>query len=75
MTHVTFERMNPEESRILADGEYVGDVYRHDDILNPDRHFYVVHLEDDWRGPVRVHERQRIRDVTEERIRTHPLFP
>ena len=42
MTHVTFKRTNPQESRIFADDTYVGDVYRHDDILNPDQHYYVL---------------------------------
>ena len=75
MSHVTFKRMTPEESRIYNhDGDYVGDVYRQDDILNPGGHYYVIHLDEDWRGPVRVHERERIRDAASQRLRTHPLY-
>ena len=74
MCHVTFERVADDEARILADDEYVGDLYRQPDILSPGAVFYVVHLEDDPRGFVRVHERHRVREVAEQRIRSHPLW-
>ena len=74
MSHVTFKRMNPQESRIYRDGDYIGDVFRQDDILNPGQHFYVVHLAEDFRGPARVHERARIREVAEQRILSHPFY-
>ena len=35
---------------------------------------YVVHLSEDPRGFVRVHERSRIREVAEQRLLSHPLF-
>ena len=73
MCHVTFKRVADDEARILADGEHVGDLYRHSDILAPGSVIFVVHLEDDPRGFVRVHERHRIREVAAERIRTHPF--
>ena len=75
MSHITFKRVAPDEARILTDGEYVGDLYRQDDILKPGTVFFVVHLSEDPRGPIRVHERERIREVTEHRVRTHPLWP
>ena len=74
MCHVTFQRVADDEARILADGEHVGDLYRQRDILSPDAVLYIVHLEDDWRGPVRVHERHRIHEVAEQRLLSHPLF-
>ena len=74
MSHVTFNRINPHESRIYSEADYVGDVYRHHDILKPAAHYYVIHLDEDYRGPVRVHERSRIREVTEQRIRTRPFY-
>ena len=74
MSHVTFKRIAPDESRVYQDGDHVGDVYAHDDILEPGRRVYLVLLDDDHRGWARVHERSRIREVTEERLRTHPLF-
>ena len=73
MSHLTFKRINPDESRIHdADGEYVGNVYAHDDILSPGRRVYLVLLEDDPRGWQAVHDRSRIREVAEERLLTHP---
>ena len=72
MSHITFKRVRPDESRIYADGEYVGDVYAHDDILNPGRRVYLVLLEDDPRGWKAVHDRARIREVAEARLLSHP---
>ena len=73
MSHVTFKRVRPDESRIYdAYGDYVGGVYAHDDILNPGRRVYLVLLEDDPRGWVTVHDRARIREMAEERLLTHP---
>ena len=59
MSTMTFKRVTPHVSRIYQDGDCVGDVYRHDDILNPGSHYYVVHLFEDWRGPKRVSDRRR----------------
>ena len=76
MSRITFKRIAPDESRIYdADGEYVGDVYAHDDILNPGVRVYIVSLDEDPRGWTFVHDRARVRHVTEQRIRTHPLWP
>ena len=73
MSHVTFKRVRPDESRIYdADGDYVGDVYAHNDILNPGKRVYLVLLEDDPRGWKAVHDRARIREVAEARLRSHP---
>ena len=71
---VAFARLTPDESRIYADGDHVGDVYRHDDILAPGSVYYVVHLHEDPRGPRRVHDRGRIRDVAQSLLDSHPLF-
>ena len=73
MCHVTFQRVADDEARILADGEYVGDLYRQRDILAPDAVLFIVHLEDDPRGFVRVHQRRHVLEVAVERIRTHPF--
>ena len=75
MSRITFKRIAPDESRIYdSDGEYVGDVYAHDDILNPSARVFIVCLDEDPRGWVRVHDRSRVRDVAEQRLRTHPFF-
>ena len=74
MNEITFKRINPQESRIYQEGDYVGDVYRQDDILNPGSHYYVIHLDEDWRGPRRVHDRNRIREVAQRLVNSHPLY-
>ena len=74
MTGIAFRRMTPEESRIYSGGDLVGEVYRQDDILKPGPHYCMIGLDDDWRGPVRVHERSRIREVTECLVSTHPSW-
>ena len=74
MSSIRFKRITPEESRIYdAGGDHVGDVYAHDDILTGDRVFYV-HLDEDARGPRRVLERHRIREVAQDLLDTHPLL-
>ena len=74
MSGISFRRVSATESRIHdADGDHVGDVYAHDDILNPGRRVYLVLLEDDARGWAAVHDRARIREVAEARLLTHPL--
>ena len=75
MGSIRFKRISPEESRVYsADGEHVGDVYAHDDILNPCARVFLISLDEDHRGWVRVHDRSQIRNVTEQRLRTHPLL-
>ena len=74
MSSITFRRVAPDEARVYLDGQHVGDLYRHDDILTPGAVYYVAHLHEDPRGPVRIHQRARIREITEQRVRSHPLW-
>ena len=74
MTDIAFKRISPEESRVYLDGDFAGEVHRQDDILNPGSHYYVCSLDEDPRGPVRIHERSRIRGIVAERVLTHPLW-
>ena len=75
MSQITFRRITPEESRIYdASGDHVGDVYAHDDILNPGKRVYLVLLDEDPRGWAKVHDRARIREVAEARLASHPYF-
>ena len=74
MSRIEFKRIAPHESRIYDAGDCVGAVFRHDDILEPGEPYYVVHLSEDSRGPVRVRERGRIRDVAQRLVDTHPLW-
>ena len=74
MSAIVFRRIAPDESRIYQDGDHVGDVLALDDPLREGARYYVVHLDEDPRGPCRVHDRSRIREVTERLVLSHPLW-
>ncbi len=74
MTHIAFKRITPELSRIYDDDGCVGEVFRQPDVLHPGRHYYVIWLEDDPRGPYRVFDRSRIREEARLRVLTHPYY-
>ncbi len=73
-TDLTFRRITPEESRIYQDGAIVGEVYRQEDVLDAGAHYYVIHLSEDHRGPVKVRDRARIRAEARRLVDTHPLW-
>ena len=73
MSEITFKRVALHEARIFQDGDHVGDLYRQTDILDPSSSYFVIHLDEDSRGPVRVHERSRVRAVAQRLLDTHPL--
>ncbi len=75
MSRITFKRIAPDESRIYSDGDHVGDVYAHDDILHAGRRLFIIHLDEDPRGPRRVHERHRVRELAQHLVDSHPLWP
>ena len=75
MTGITFKRIAPDESRINdAAGDHVGGVFALDDPLRAGARYFLVHLDEDPRGPCRVHERSRIREETARLVATHPLW-
>ena len=74
MSGIAFRRISPDEARIVLDGDHVGDVYALDDPLRGGGRYFVVHLDEDPRGPCRVHDRSRIRQVTEHMVLSHPLW-
>ena len=74
MSAIAFRRIAPDESRICRDGDHVGDVYALDDPLREGARYFVVHLDEDPRGPCRVHDRNRIREVTARLVESHPLW-
>ena len=74
MTDIAFRRITPDESRVYRDGDLVGEVYRQDDVLTRGSHFYFAQLSEDPRGPVRIHERARIRGIATRLVATHPLW-
>ena len=73
-TELTFEPGPPDEVRIYHNGDYIGDIYKHEDILNPGAHYYLIWLSEDFRGWKRVRERRNLRAATEHWVDTHPLY-
>ena len=58
MHDVSFRRIAPDESRIHVDGDdHVGDVYAMSDPSAAGGRVYIIHLDEDYRGPTRVHDR------------------
>ena len=62
---LTFARTAADEVRIYRDGEYIGDIYKDEDVLNPGRFHYLIWLAEDWRGCKRVTERRELRATVE----------
>ncbi len=74
MSRVSFKHIASGQTDIYdEDGDFVGEVFRHPDILNPGKFYFLIWLEDDPRSYVRVHDRSRIQEVAEERLRSHPF--
>ena len=73
-TDLSFERAAPDEVRIYRDGEYIGDIYKDEDILAPGRHHYLIWLAEDWRGWKRVTERSQLRETVRRWVDSHPLY-
>lgn len=59
---------------IRLDGHNVGDVRLHDDIARPGSRVFIIHLDEDPRGPRRVRELAKVRDAVERMVDTHPLW-
>ena len=72
--NIRFKKTLPDHAHIYHGQELVGELTRQPDCLVPGSFFYVVHLFDDRRGPLRVHDRKRILEVAEQRIRTCELM-
>ena len=69
MSGVAFRPHRPDESRILSDGDHVGDVYALDDPLREGSAVFRWCISTRTRGslPRRI-DRDRIREVAEQRI-------
>ncbi len=71
---IGFERVGACEWRIREDGRCIGEVNRYEDVTKPGTHVFVIHLDEDPRGPRRVKERGRVREETLRLADTHPLW-
>ena len=72
--NINFKSTLPDHAHMYHDEELVGELTKQPDLLNAGSFFYVIHLFDDRRGPSRVHDPKRIREVAEQRIRTCELM-
>ena len=73
-TDLSFHLTAPDEVRIYRSGEYIGDIYKDEDVLQPGRFHYLIWLVEDWRGWKRVTERSRLRAETERWVDSHPFY-
>ena len=73
-TDLAFKLAAPDEVRVYRDGQHIGDIFKHEDILNPGQFDYLIWLVEDWRGWKRVTERSRLRETVERWVETHPLL-
>ena len=73
-TGLTFKLAALDEVRIYRDGQHIGDIFKHEDILDPGQHHYLIWLAEDGRGWKRVTERSKLRETTERWVETHPLY-
>ena len=66
-----FRRTDEDEVSISKDGDLIGHIYRHEDILDSGRHFYLIWLSDDHRGWKKVTDRRVLRAEVDRWIATH----
>ncbi len=69
---IRFVRTSDEEAQIVVNGRCVGDVYADDDILQPGKRVFTIHLPEDVRGPRRVHDRNLVRKTAQRMVDTLP---
>ena len=72
--NIRFKQTVSDHAHMYHSQELVGELTRQPDVLKPGSWFYVIHLFDDVRGPIRIHDRKRIHEVAEQRIRTCELM-
>ena len=71
---IHFKRTLSDHAHMYHDQELVGRTHKLPDFSTKVPSFYVVHLFDDRRGPIRVHDSNRILEVAEQHIRTCELM-
>ena len=69
-TAISFSRTSPEESRIYLGDRYMGDVFAYDDMCRPGTRVFEIHLDEDRRGPHRVHDRSKVRETAQRMVDT-----
>ena len=74
MTEITFKHTSDDETRILADGKAVSDLYHYPNVLKPDAVEFIAHLAENWHVLVRIHDRPRVRETVARIVDTHTLL-
>ena len=73
-TDLTFALTAPDEVRVYRSGEYIGDIFKDEDVLCPGRFHYLIWLAEDWRGWKRVTDRSQLQAETERWVDSHPFY-
>ncbi len=73
-SNLTFTRTDDDEVCIYQDGNLIGHIYKHESILSPDQHDYIIHLSEDYRGWKRITDRTGLRPATEHWVATHRYY-
>ena len=74
-TDLSFQLTAPDEVRIYRNGtEYIGDIYKDEDVLQAGRFHFIIWLAEDWRGWKRVTDRSQLRAETERWVESHPFY-
>ena len=66
-----FRRTDEDEVSIRKDGSLIGHIYKHEDVVDSGRHFYLIWLTDDYRGWKKVTDRRMLRAEVDRWIATH----
>ena len=66
-----FRRTDEDEVSVYRDGDLIGHIYRHEDVLDSGRYFYLIWLSDDYRGWKKVTDRRVLRAEVDRWIATH----
>ena len=68
---IAFHRTGEDEVSIRKDGELIGHIYKHEDVTDSGRHYYLIWLVEDHRGWKKVTDRRVLRDTVDRWIATH----
>ena len=68
---IEFHRSDEDEVEIRMDGTLIGHIYKHEDILDSGRHYFLIWLSDDYRGWKKVTDRRVLRETVDRWIATH----
>ena len=74
MASIDIRELAPDEARIYADGDLVGEIFRDESAFEDEPAFYTVHLSEDPRGPRRVYAREHLHETVRWMVDSHPVW-